>query len=45
MDLLAGLCPLAKRVRLLGLTLSGLGHDHRPDQSVRQLSLEFPHRI
>lgn len=44
MELLAGLCPLAKSVRLLGLTLSGLGHI-RPDLSVRQLSLEFPQGI
>jgi hypothetical protein len=42
MELLAGLCPVAKGVRLLGLTLSGLGAGHQPDITARQLSLKFP---
>jgi DNA polymerase-4 len=40
--LLASLCPVAKGVRLLGLTLSGLDAQDQPGCATRQLSLDFP---
>jgi DNA polymerase IV len=40
--LLQSLCPVAMGVRLLGLTLSGLGVPDQPDPASRQLSLGFP---
>ena len=39
--LLSSLCPVAMGVRLLGLTLSGLGAETHPIQAGQQLTLEF----
>jgi DNA polymerase IV len=39
--LLTSLCPVAMGVRLLGLTLSGLGTETLPTRAGRQLTLEF----
>ena len=43
--LLASLCPVALGVRLLGLTLSGLGAQEQPSDAVEQLSLDLPLRL